>query len=474
MSGLVCFLAARASFAQDTFDAHGFKVGPQDGDLRSAFVVPRPTARTAGDWFASGLLQFADAPMVAIATPAQGEPTRTTMLDDVLALYASAGVVVHRRVQLSAAAPLYLLSRGPDGTANGVSAGDVRLLGHVTLLEPDRGLGLGLAPHVDLPTGRSEVFLGESSVAGGARLTATWEGRRWTASAAAGAQLDGSVDLENIRKDDTLLASAGFGVLLGESHAAHVELDYRRALGGGADRRGSGGPLEALLSVKGRRDSGAHWFAGASTALSPGVTAARFRAVVGGGFGRRGSTDPCSEGCPGDLGELPVTVLWQGQPMSGASVMAQSVDAMHQATADGSFHRFGGLPLGSEWTVTARKGVCLEGVATTVVRPEPAAVQIELAPQLAARVRVELIDQLGQPVPQATWTWGARPDGCVPEPRTHQVAHRDEYPVAVGRSSFTVEAVGYRPVSQSLVAEADELSVIKVVLTEQPIELHDH
>src|SRR5262249_47505265 len=134
------------------------------------------------------------------------------------ALNLAAGVAFHERIRVGAAMPIYFTSIGEGGESNGVASGDIRLHALVSILAPGKngeGLGLGIAfvPFMDLPTGNTKKFLGQKTVAGGAKAAVTYEYKGLTVSGDIGMQFNPKIDIDNLNGSDALLAGVGIGYL---------------------------------------------------------------------------------------------------------------------------------------------------------------------------------------------------------------------------------------------------------------------
>ena len=105
---------APAAWAQQVdggFNAHGFHLAAHDGDIRDPLVTQRPGPFTQGDFFFSGLAEYAKAPLVLVTASESGvEQNAEAVLDNVLALNLSAGVAVHDHVRFDVKAPVYGLT----------------------------------------------------------------------------------------------------------------------------------------------------------------------------------------------------------------------------------------------------------------------------------------------------------------------------------------------------------------------------
>ena len=175
------------------FDAHGFHLAPFDADLRDGLSVIRPGDFESGDFFAGGVMEYAKAPLVAIR-----DGQRTAVVDDVLALNVSAGMALHERARLVVGAPVYLAVTGQEQVGGAI--GDVRLGSTFVLVRPSdaSGIGVGLSPWFDVPTGPDERFLGTGAAAGGVVAALTAERDSLTLTANAGPRFKPQLERANL------------------------------------------------------------------------------------------------------------------------------------------------------------------------------------------------------------------------------------------------------------------------------------
>lgn len=300
--GLVAFVAlalAGAAHAQDGeeptegFDAHGLALVAQDGDPRDLLRVHRAGRFEQGDFWATGLFEYADEPLVLGYHYTDGRPDEyEPYLDNVMALNFNLGGAVHDRVRLDLGVPLYLASVGPGGGSQGVAIGDIRFTPTAAIVRPKPqyggGFGLAVMPYIDLPTGDPDKFLGDQGVSYGGFVAATYEAGPLTLSLDAGPEINPNIDVLNQTGADHVSVGGGVGFLVTRTMGINLEGRKRFALGGveGEAFKGIEAPAEFTGSFRGRLPSGPHFALGAATALSRGAGAAKFRAFVAVGFGK--------------------------------------------------------------------------------------------------------------------------------------------------------------------------------------------
>lgn len=450
MSLAALALLAGRSFAQEAppgggFDAHGFQLVAHDGDLRDPLAIQRPGAFVQGDWFLSGLAEYARAPLVRVvsAEAGGGEDLVEPVVDNLVVLNLSGGVALHDRIRLDLKAPVYGLSTGPDLAADGPAMGDLRASAMLVGVRPRHvegggGFGLGLVGHVDLPSGTPSRFLGQSGVAGGFRLAATYEAPTVTLSADLGTQFNPSLDVANLQGTDALLAGIGVGFLTSDTVGVTIEavgqpplqassFEFVRTLP----------PAEAILSLRYVTRSGGFWTFGGAGGLTDGPGVAAFRVFVGGGFadlepprppdadpvGLLRASDLCptepetvngwkdDDGCPDQLGTLGIDVRYRGQPRS-ADAEIVGPDGRRAERVGPQGLSLDAVP-GSSWSVKAVDG-CLAGEASAVAAEGGSRLLVELAPVYDARILVEVIDAADAPIPTAVVAWQSERQECVP------------------------------------------------------------
>jgi len=344
-------VAPPAHAQDDGFDAHGFYLVGQDGDPRDFLGVRRPGRFEAGDWGFGGVVEYAHRPLVRVYSGEDGEVVEPT-LSHLFGVDLAAGMAVHDRVWIDVTAPVYFDIGDPEGS-RGAGVGDVRLATLLAVVRPERsarggGLGVGLVPHLDLPSGSVDAFTGQPAVAGGVRAAATWEGPRWTGAADLGVQFNPVVEALNLSGSEQFTWALGGGVLAAPGTALGLEVHGASPLKKSAEP-GTAVPIEVLLHARHLRPNGASLLVGGSAALSRGASAAAWRVFVGGGFGTArplvegdrdldGFLDPddaCpddpetvngwhdEDGCPDDLAHLDLEVWLDGAPASGVGLVLE-------------------------------------------------------------------------------------------------------------------------------------------------------
>jgi outer membrane protein OmpA-like peptidoglycan-associated protein len=297
------FAPIHQSVAQDTgVNGHGFQMIAQDGDPRDLLMVQRPGYFAAGEFFTTAMFEFTGESVTQVEAPSDGSaPIYSPRLANVFGVHLGGGVAVHDRVRLDLSLPLFFMSSGRNGQAQGGGLGDMRFSVAAALVRPERGSGFGLSvvPFMDLPTGTTRKFLGQGGFGGGLKLAAGYELAKFTFTADIGIDLNDSQAVANLSNPHQLLAGLGVGFLVTEDIGINAEFAMSQQLSSATDAFSPGGtesPMQAALTVRGKTKPGAHWIAGGSAGLSRGVGAAAFRIFVGAGFGK--IKDSASPGLP--------------------------------------------------------------------------------------------------------------------------------------------------------------------------------
>lgn len=480
------FLAyAAPAFAADDsptgLDAHGFNLAAYTDDPRGALQVQRPVRFEQWDAFVGGVLEYAHEPLVLVTVDGEGnELGRDAVLDNIVALNASAGVALFDWLRLDGAVPLYFTSTGTGEVSNGFDLGDARFDAMVELVRPSAdtagGFGFGVVPYVDVPIGNADHFLGQGGITGGGKLAATYEFEKVTLGADAGVQFQPEVTgLDNLVGSDRALVGAQIGYMFTPNFAANLEGKIAVPFSVNPEP-GTDTPAELTLSIKDRLKSGVHFLAGASAAVSEGASAADFRLFLGGGFGTLkdytpvvtdrdndripDNVDKCpdqpetyngrhdDDGCPEAPATLAVTVNYQGKPVTGADIELKGGAAPMNAKSTGAPWTVEADPARA-YTANAKYGSCLGGTNTVTTAEEGRTdLPVDLKPVLDASATVQVVDKAtGKVIPGAHVGWASETDGCVP----HDPVNGDEkVAMGAGHHTATAAAPGYRPAHETV------------------------
>lgn len=483
---------------QGGFNAHGFVPAPQDGDIRDGLILYRPGAMNSGEWFAGGLLEYANRPLVFVTESSDGETVRTPALNHLAALHLTGGVAVHERLRFGAVVPFYFTSSSFDGP-QGANLGDIRLDALFLASSPaEDGIGLGVSTWIDLPTGSVDRFLGRGGVGGGFAGIGTYELEDWTFTGNLGLQLNPAVDIDGFKSNNAMLVGGGTRYSFSERSSLGLEALLRAGLTG-AERPWTGSPAEAILTFRHRDPNGANLIVGLSAPLSAGVGAAAWRAFVGGGFGKIGPSTPrdrdgdgipdkldaCpdepetfnnyidDDGCPDELSVLEVVARFKGEPVEGVELSLTG--PMREVTAT-----TGPEPVSLEvipetlWLVEGKKGTCLAGTVKKLVSIERATAELDLQLVANATVRFNVGDDRGNPIEGVTLSWITDEPECLPDPPAfnERGVARADIGAGAGTHKATISAPGFRAVDMPImVSEGDDITLdIKLQPTKLRVE----
>ncbi|MCO4746054.1 MAG: OmpA family protein [Proteobacteria bacterium] len=348
MRSLLCSLAvlsASPAFAQ-SYDAHGFHMAGDDGDLADLLTTWRAERQVQGAIGFSGLFEYAESPFVQFRSTGSGDPVREPLLDNMLALNLGIQAGLHERIAVALSGPIYFTSTGLDG-GQGPSGGDFRLsvpVGIVVAGDADGGFGLSAIPFANLPIGASDRFQGDGGFGGGAIVAASYGGGPVDVSYNLGIEANPKPDFHNLLGGTQLLTGLGGSFAVSDNFGLRGEVNFRPSLSSN-EVPVSNSPGELLFSARGLvGDSGLSWTGGASTAITKGASAASYRIFAGvnyaigkiedaDGDGMIDSEDACPEeaedkndykdddGCPDQLSDVRLVVTHpEGGPMAGVPV----------------------------------------------------------------------------------------------------------------------------------------------------------
>jgi OOP family OmpA-OmpF porin len=453
-----------AAYAQDGFDGHTWQLAAPIGDGRDAMLFPRPGRMTAMRPTVAGLFEYAKDPVLVTSQVGGGDVNVNRVLANVVALNVAAGFAVHERVRFDLSAPVYFASTGletqpspsnpaPASVAQGFGLGDIRLGALANILMPgdNGGLGVGVAPYLDLPTGNDAKFLGQGGIAGGGKLVGTFETGPLVVNAAVGPRFNPGLALSNLPGGTTLDLGLGLGVVT-SNLGVHGELRMVSPLAK-VGVPGTATPAELLLYGRFHTSGGGHAMVGGSFAVTPGASASTFRLFVGGGFGNPRSGEPvpklsdkldtdmdgladaidkCPEkketknqyndddGCPDKLAKTQVSVLKDDQIAAEIEVTLEGPSGTKTITSDYVPVLLDLIP--GIYKVQANVSG-MEALSDVELFEGQNAVVADLFPSTPSKVSVTVVDQKGKPVPNARVTfrgtratdeeWSVKPDGTV-------------------------------------------------------------
>lgn len=456
---MLALLRSVAIAQEGGLDAHGFEPAAMDRDLRDPVGVVRPGALVTGDLSAGALLEYAWRPLVR-ETVETGEVETT--LEQLVALDLSTAWTAHERLRLELGLPVYAASFGAAGAPNGADLGDLRLAALVNLLSPEEGgVGVGLLPFLDLPTGAASAFLGQRTVAGGALAAATVERQRWTVVGNLGAQFNPAVADLNLSNSDTLLVGLGGSYGVRDDLAVGTELWGRAPLQSN-ELPGTESPWEWMGTVKWVADRGGFLTGGISTALSPGVGAPALRAVLGGGWARQTPPAPRIE-----MSTLAVAVVRDGAPVPGLAVRLAGPEVDETVSSPASRE----VPVGSEWSGVATLNPCVQGSATAIAGTGTTDLVVALRPNRTSAIQVRVTDPAGAPIGDATVALLAELPDCAGHRTLFDLGPDggDVERVGPGFHVVRVSAPGRKPMSAQVELAAWETRLVELVLQPEQV-----
>ncbi len=487
MTPTLLLLATTAAFAQDSasgVDGHGFRVAPIDRDIRDPILVQRPGTFHQGDVFLGTLFERADRPLVDVDG---------ARLDDLFVLDTSFGVAVHDRVRLAALLPYYASGVTPDGPID-TSFGDLRLEVMGSILRPEHlleggGPGVGVTAWLDLPTGRSDLGLGDPGVGGGFSASATEEYGVATVSAEAGIAVRPAVEgVTSFNGGASGVLGAAASVLYTSFTAVHAEIKAMPPFAT-SDVVGRGTLAEAVLSHRLVPHEGFHFVAGAGFGLTDAPGSPYWR--VFGGLGAanlirpRRDADPIGaidvrdkcpleaevingwlddDGCADELASLAVSVIADGRALTGAAVTVTGPQGETTFTSGVSPYAIPSAVPGTRWSARATAGPCLEGSAEVEVKSGGTELIVPLS-RFEGTVRVEVVDATGMFLPDATAEWASGAPACLPTQTMWRIpVGTSTGPVGTGTHRVVVKAPGYTLADLPVSVSTGRETVVRAVL----------
>lgn len=501
--GALALATPLTASAQDGgVNGHGFGLTAQDGDVRDPLTVERPGKMNGGEFYTSVVFEYADGTMDQVVRDPNGEVgDRATYLDNLLGANLVGGATVAPFLRFDLRLPVFFSARGfnandPAGQPIGGGVGTMRAAAMVAPLTPDDGgFGLGFVPWLDLPTATASKNMGYGGLSGGTKLAATVEAGGLTLGGDVGLAFRPKVEgYENIGGADQLMAGIGAGYAISDNIGINLEANFAPALRGEELRNAvpdgvpswAESPSEAILSVRGRTNSGVHWLAGGSTALSPGVGAARYRIFIGGGFGKVGESTPkigdidkdgiaddqdkCPEeaevfndykdadGCADSMGTLTVIAKQYYEVVEDVDITITGMGDVHQVTTSKEPVSVTGIMPGAYDVRSMDSNY--EGNIQIRVKEGDNKVELEVQPTTPGTLSVNALDQSGNPISGALVTVAA-PGGGVGKEFTTGASGNGKIDLAPGYYSVFVQADGYgiyREDSSIVASEVTEIT----------------
>ena len=119
-----------------------------------------------------------------------------------------------------------------------------------------------------------------------------------------------------------------------------------------------------------------------------------------------------ADGCPDRLPSLSVSVLYDGKPVSEATLMVMTGDELDEVVFTGEPVVREGLP-GVEWAFEAASGPCLGGRASAVTADGQTEVQVNLEPNTDRMLQIRVTDADGEPLAGAYVAHSVEDIGCA-------------------------------------------------------------
>jgi len=463
-------------------DAHGFQISAMDADVRDPLTLNRPGTMNQMDWSAGAVFEYADEPLMGADEKGKEFP----VVDNLMALNTSVNWVLHERARLELSGPLYLGSAGPDGP-RGAGLGDLRLGGTVLILPQeagDEGVGIGLTPYLVLPAGSDQAFLGQSKVAGGFLGSATMSMNTWTLTGNIGTQFNPVVDRIFLPGGDAAILGAALGYRATSSLGLNYEMKGVIPLQ--ETEAAMGSPFEGIVTGRYVAGSGGFALGGVAVGLTPGVGAANFRVLVGGGFGtgtvKAVDTDgdgiaDARDACPGTPGikelkgcaarnAMLVFVTLNGHTIADAQVRVEGSES-HEFTAEQGGTTIE-VPPDSMWRGSSTLGKCLAGDRIVSVGDRDIELAIPLDFIAAARLRLVVLDVDGATVPNAKVSFMSADPYCSPKNIPPlDPAGQAEIAMGVGEHKIFVEADGYRRYAETFTLQHSDERELFVLIVPQ-------
>lgn len=414
-------------------DVHGFVPAYLDADARDLLTVRRAGAMTGGTGSFGAVIDYGNQPLVA-----RRDGETRALIEHLGALNLVGGFAPHQRIRFDATVPVYTYTGETiDGIArNGTGIGDARISAMVSLVAPDAdgGLGVALVPHLDIPSGQFDTYLGRRRFAGGGVVSATYELGAFTMSGEAGIQIETRATDRNIDNRDAVRFGAGAGALLTPELGFNVEVSGRFAIGEQVGLTES--PIEAMGHIKYAGQHGGSFLLGGGAGLTQGAGAAVFRVFVGGAFSTRvkpgdkdddgivDNLDDCplqaevvndfqdGDGCPDALPELRVVITADGEPVSNAAVRAEGPRAL-AFQSELRPYEIETRP-GETWSFEANYGACLAGTGQITIAEQDAEVTIPLERKTVGQLKIVVYDPNGEVLPGVEVRVLPAVKGCAP------------------------------------------------------------
>lgn len=482
LAGLLTLLATLPSPAAATspeapggLDAHGFDAFGLDDLADSPWTNPRLGELHAGNVYLGAVAEYANGAVRRYTWEDGAAELVEVPVASLVVLNLGGGVDVADWLRVRVGLPVALTHAAEGRSFEPPALGDLRLGLVLPVTERASGFAVALHPELVVPTGATREWFGQAGWSGGGVVSGHLVRRHLIAGGHLGVLFQPEMTTQDLTGADRLragldltwLPDPALGVTVeahGQYPLAHLENPLPEA------------PAELLLGLRHRYDGGAWTGVGGAVGLTPAVGAASWRLFVAGGWGRTGeagardddgdgvvnSADRCpsrpetpegvldEDGCP----ELPamVRVELDRTGLSGAALEPRfEAEREGQRLVPGAAEPTWTFPTveGARWVIRASVGPCLAGETTLVPRPGENLARVRLAPVREATLRVDVVDEFGQPLPGAVLSVEGGAPGCAPE-----AGLPPGVPTAVGPGEYVVRATApsYPPVEATVVA----------------------
>ena len=269
------FCAGQSQAAEPRFNAVGVSFDASVDTPGSLLGAYRPQGFSAGAWSAGTYIGLGD----GVLDSATQNGDVTAVIDEVVSLVAVGNYDLSERVRVHASAPLHTVLRSEDGR-EGSRVGDVRLATHVVVvprMQDAYDLSFGVVPFIDIPAGGATNMVGEGSLGGGLKLTATGEiaGFHPTVNVGYHGVAGGNATVSAGSRLTSAVGVAWHSGAFGVSTEAHKQFRL-----GSSDVLGPGA-AEWISSGSWRSNRGLQWVGGGAVGLANGVGVPAYRVFVG-------------------------------------------------------------------------------------------------------------------------------------------------------------------------------------------------